>query len=114
IGNLVRVSQIHPAIISLTTCLAGHSVPPKSPACAYQSPSISSIFVILPYGLVRTSALYPSLLSASFLTVHSLILYHPLGLDSRTPGICSGPYDDVLRTTCGRNEFLTRCGREGK
>ncbi|KIJ90766.1 hypothetical protein K443DRAFT_682193 [Laccaria amethystina LaAM-08-1] len=36
--------------------------------------------------------------------------YHPLGLDSRTPGICSGPYDDVLRTTWGRNEFVTRCG----
>ncbi|EDR01261.1 uncharacterized protein LACBIDRAFT_295616 [Laccaria bicolor S238N-H82] len=39
--------------------------------------------------------------------------YHPLGLDSRTPGIGSGLYDDVLRTTCGRNEILMRCREEG-
>ncbi|KIJ90541.1 hypothetical protein K443DRAFT_540994 [Laccaria amethystina LaAM-08-1] len=37
--------------------------------------------------------------------------YRPLRHDSRTPGICSGPYDDVVRTTCGRIELL-RC-REG-
>jgi hypothetical protein len=46
ICHWVRVSQIHPAIFSLTTCLSGHSVPLKSPASAYQSLSISSVFVI--------------------------------------------------------------------
>jgi hypothetical protein len=46
-----------------------------------------------------TSAPYPSV-SSNFLTVHSLVPYHPLPLDSRTPGICFGPYDDLLRTTC--------------
>ncbi|KIJ93192.1 hypothetical protein K443DRAFT_408309 [Laccaria amethystina LaAM-08-1] len=41
-----------------------------------------------------------------------IVPYHPLRLDSRTPGICFGPYDDVLRTTCASNELLMRC-REG-
>ncbi|EDR01634.1 uncharacterized protein LACBIDRAFT_310753 [Laccaria bicolor S238N-H82] len=39
--------------------------------------------------------------------------YHPLGLGSRTLGISSGLYDDVLRTTCRRNEVYTRCRGEG-
>ncbi|KIJ91921.1 hypothetical protein K443DRAFT_652746 [Laccaria amethystina LaAM-08-1] len=37
-----------------------------------------------------TSTPYPPV-SGQFLTVHSLVPYHPLRLDSRTPGICSGP-----------------------
>jgi hypothetical protein len=45
-GNWVRVSQIHPAIFPLTTCLARHSVPLKSLADAYKSPSISPTFVM--------------------------------------------------------------------
>ncbi|KIJ89784.1 hypothetical protein K443DRAFT_117523, partial [Laccaria amethystina LaAM-08-1] len=102
------------AIFSLTTCLARHLVPLKSLADAYKSPSISPNFVMQTRCLTDwygTSAPNPSV-SVSFLTVHSLVPYRHLRLDSRTPGICSGPYDDVLRTTCGRNELLMRC-REG-
>jgi len=62
--------------------------------------------------LYGTSMLYPSL-SASLLTMHSLLLYCPLRLNSHTPGISSCPYDNVPRTTCGRNETLTRCRGEG-
>ena len=46
--------------------------------------------------------------STSLLTMHSLVLCRPLGLDSRTPGIFSGPYDNALRTTCSRNEILMK------
>ncbi|KIJ91165.1 hypothetical protein K443DRAFT_46110, partial [Laccaria amethystina LaAM-08-1] len=114
-GNWVRVSQIHPAIFSLTTCLARHSVPLKSLADAYKSLSLSPTFVMqtrcvlkvaLRNGTVRPR---PIPCKRQFLTVHPLVPYHSLPLDSRTPGICFGPYDDVLRTTCASNELLMRC-----
>ncbi|KIJ89509.1 hypothetical protein K443DRAFT_624276 [Laccaria amethystina LaAM-08-1] len=85
-GNWVRVSQIHPAIFSLTTCFARHLVSLKSLADAYRSPSISPNFVTQTRCVLKVA-----LQIDTFLTVHSLVPYHPLRLDSRTPGICSGP-----------------------
>ncbi|KIJ90302.1 hypothetical protein K443DRAFT_116777 [Laccaria amethystina LaAM-08-1] len=114
-GNWVRVSQIYPAILPPTTCLARHSMPLKSLVDAYKSPSTSPTFVMqthaLPSNVSITGRWLNLRLEAVFLTVLSLV-HHPLRLDSRRPGICSGPYDDVLRTTCGGNELLMRC-REG-
>ncbi|KIJ91160.1 hypothetical protein K443DRAFT_115459, partial [Laccaria amethystina LaAM-08-1] len=83
------VSQIHPALLSLTTCLARRSVPLKFPADAYRSPSIISN--------ILWSKLY------QHMRIRTVLPYHPtLGLDSRTPGICFGPYDDVMRTACSK------------
>ncbi|KIJ96638.1 hypothetical protein K443DRAFT_63415, partial [Laccaria amethystina LaAM-08-1] len=92
------------AIFSLTTCLTRLSVPLKSLADAYSSLSISPTFVMGVEG-----GIYDWRLCSEGCLTDWYVPYHPLRLDSRTPGICSGPYDDVPRTTCGRNELLMRC-----
>ncbi|EDR01235.1 uncharacterized protein LACBIDRAFT_312372 [Laccaria bicolor S238N-H82] len=110
-GNRVRVYQIHPALFSLTTCLARHPVPLKSLTGAYRSPSIISPFVTQSQAAIYTARQRDDWRTSPVTDFY--VPYHPLGLDSRTPGIGSGPYDDVLRTTCGRNEILMRCREEG-